>query len=294
MENKLKVKPPSFKGDRSSTRKNVKVSKAKKSKKVANSCMKLVQDVWLSEAKDKSFVFSPFSSDNALGLVASGASGETLKQILGFVNSKSVNDLNSVNSKLIESLCKTRSKPELSFISGVWIKESFPIKPSFKEVATTIYKAKAEAVDFENKIILPEQRDGLGEIIAKVSSEPADFLHKCVPVDRSLRVLKEVGIDFPFDKKKADLTEMLNTDATSQLSVEDVFHKCFVEVDEKGTEIAAATAALWGMKASKIRPRVSPPRVDFVADHPFMFIIREGRSGVVLFMGHVLNPSNDS
>ncbi|XP_026385074.1 serpin-ZXA-like [Papaver somniferum] len=163
-------------------------------------------------------------------------------------------------------------------------------------------------------IIFPERRDGLAELIAKVSSDLARFLHKYVPVDQcwerpgefkvpkfkilfdfeASRVLKEVGIDLPFDRYKSELTEMVNSsDATSkcsQLCVENVFHKCFVEVDEKGTEVVAATAALWSMMASNSRSRVPPPPVDFLADHLFMFIIREKKSGVVLFMGHVLNP----
>ncbi|XP_026428720.1 uncharacterized protein LOC113324637 [Papaver somniferum] len=99
------------------------------------------------------------------------------------------------------------------------------------------------------------------------------------------RALQELGVVLPFDQSKAELTEMVNIDGTSELHVWKVFHKCFVEVDEKGTVAAASTAIVggsWACAASKV--------VEFVADHPFMFIIREEQSGVVLFMGHVLNP----
>ncbi|XP_026384473.1 serpin-ZXB-like [Papaver somniferum] len=138
-------------------------------------------------------------------------------------------------------------------------------------------------------IILPEQRDGLGELIAKVPKFKVLFDLK------ASRVLKEVGIVLPFDKRNAELTEIhsggiTSTEDNNRLHVSNVFHKCFVEVDEEGTEAAASTAFLGSLMYSCMEPTTSPPRVDFVADHPFMFIIREDQSGAVLFMGHVFNP----
>lgn len=67
--------------------------------------------------------------------------------------------------------------------------------------------------------------------------------------------------------------------------ISDVFHKAFVAVDEAGTEAAAATAVL--MK------RLSMPMVDVTLsiDRPFIFVIREGETGSILFLGRVLNPS---
>jgi serpin B len=60
-----------------------------------------------------------------------------------------------------------------------------------------------------------------------------------------------------------------------------VEHKAFVEVDEKGTEAAAATGGVFLDSA--------PPEIHF--DHPFLFLIRERESGVILFMGRVGDPS---
>ncbi|XP_026377333.1 serpin-ZX-like [Papaver somniferum] len=115
--------------------------------------MKLVQDLWLNESKNKNLVYSPFSINNALGLLASGARGETLKQILGFLNSESLSTSNSVNSQLIDKLLrKTQTGPKLSFVGGVWIdKSTCSINPSFQEVARAVYKAEAETVDFLNQ-----------------------------------------------------------------------------------------------------------------------------------------------
>ncbi|XP_026384590.1 F-box/LRR-repeat protein 12-like [Papaver somniferum] len=93
-------------------------------------------------------------------------------------------------------------------------------------------------------------------------------------------------MEFPFDEHKAELTEMLNIGGATKnkLHVSGVFHKCFVEVDEQGTEAAASTA-IWGdcEEDCIIDDSPPPPRIDFVADHPFMFIIREEKSGLEVF-----------
>jgi serpin B len=78
------------------------------------------------------------------------------------------------------------------------------------------------------------------------------------------------------------------TKHAQNLYVSSVFHKSFVEVNEEGTEAAAASAGVVRMCRSL---RAKPPtKVDFVADHPFLFLIREDTAGVVLFIGHVINP----
>ena len=63
-----------------------------------------------------------------------------------------------------------------------------------------------------------------------------------------------------------------------------VVHKAFVEVNEKGTEAAAATAVVMG------RSGLPPPPPTFRADHPFLFLIQERRTGSVLFLGRLVAP----
>ena len=62
-----------------------------------------------------------------------------------------------------------------------------------------------------------------------------------------------------------------------------VLHKAFVDVNEEGTEAAAAAATFVVMGAER-----GP---DFCADHPFVFLIRDNRTGSILFMGRVVNPA---
>ena len=75
---------------------------------------------------------------------------------------------------------------------------------------------------------------------------------------------------------------MLGTD---DLYISAVVHKAYIEVDEEGTEAAAATAVVMRMKSS-----LPPPAVEFRADHPFAFLIRDVDSGAILFMGVCDDP----
>ncbi len=69
------------------------------------------------------------------------------------------------------------------------------------------------------------------------------------------------------------------------LFVSAVLHKAFVEVNEEGTEAAAATAVAFGR--SKAAPQ---PIVTVRADQPFVFLIRDRRTGCILFLGRLVNP----
>ncbi len=69
-----------------------------------------------------------------------------------------------------------------------------------------------------------------------------------------------------------------------RLFISHVVHKAFVDVNEAGTEAAAATAVLM--------ERLSNPRpATFRADHPFIYMIRDNRTGSILFMGRVVDPA---
>jgi serpin B len=80
----------------------------------------------------------------------------------------------------------------------------------------------------------------------------------------------------------ADFTGMTTSPG---LCISKVIHKAFVDVYEEGTEAAAATAVTMEGEALMARPK------DFRADHPFIFLIRDRRSGAVLFMGRLSDPT---
>jgi serpin B len=95
--------------------------------------------------------------------------------------------------------------------------------------------------------------------------------------------LKKLGMQDAFEMKRADFRGM--GWPQGKLYISQVKHKAFVEVNEEGTEAAAATAV---EMATKSMP--APPEV-FRADHPFLFLIRHDATGTLLFMGRMVNPA---
>jgi serpin B len=92
--------------------------------------------------------------------------------------------------------------------------------------------------------------------------------------------LKSLGMVDAFSGR-ADFSGM---DGSRELYLGAVLHKAFVKVNEEGTEAAAATAAAMLLKGLPREPV-------FRADHPFLFLIRENRTGSILFLGRVANPA---
>jgi serpin B len=97
-------------------------------------------------------------------------------------------------------------------------------------------------------------------------------------------VLQKLGLVDIFAGGKADLSGM---DGTKELYVYHVVHKAYVDVNEEGTEAAAATGVMISLLCAP------PPPEEFKADHPFLFIIRENRVKATLFMGRLYRPSDD-
>jgi serine protease inhibitor len=98
--------------------------------------------------------------------------------------------------------------------------------------------------------------------------------------------LRALGMTAAFDSKRADFTGIANpVDPLQRLFAGQVFHKAFVRVDEKGTEAAAASAMGIPTGAG---PGGGPPQVRI--DRPFLFLIRDNASGMVLFLGRVTDP----
>lgn len=94
-------------------------------------------------------------------------------------------------------------------------------------------------------------------------------------------ILKQMGMPEAFSDR-ADFSGMTGA---KDLKISKVIHKAFVEVNETGTEAAAATAVVMRVKSMP----VAPP--EFKADHPFMFIIKENTENSILFAGNIYNPA---
>ena len=154
-----------------------------------------------------------------------------------------------------------------------------------------------ERGDLAMIVVLPREKEGLAALEKRLTPRDVDqALAKAS--DRSVRLslprfkmtfqrelrddLEALGMRRAFSKE-ADFTGISSREG---LLISKVVHKAFVDVDEKGTEAAAATAVIIAPTAV---PRPKTPAV-FTADHPFLFWIQDNRSGAVLFMGRVVNP----
>ncbi|XP_047323272.1 serpin-ZX-like [Impatiens glandulifera] len=384
--------------------------------------LSLAKQVMLRHAKHSNSVFSPFSIHILLNLIASGAKGSTLDELLSYLKSNSNEDLNSLSSQVIALVFTVVGDPlggpKFSFANAAWIDQSLSLKSSFKHVVEDVYKASCNQVDFQTKaveitgqvnawaeketkglikeilppgsvdslskliltnalyfkgswtdkfdasetedrdfylvngnsvkapfmtsskkkqfvstfddfkvlglryeqgqdkrsfsmyIFLPNSKEegGLTALVEKLNSQPPGFLDRHLPYKKvevgefliprfkisfgfeASEVLKQMGLISPFTAG-GELTEMVDDSSVGQqLYVSSIFHKSFVQVNEEGTEAAAASACVSTIMSSLI---IDDDPIDFVADHPFLFIIREDETGVILFIGQVFNPLED-
>ena len=95
--------------------------------------------------------------------------------------------------------------------------------------------------------------------------------------------LEALGMTDAFDVASADFSGM--TPDPVGLYISAVVHKAFVDVNEEGTEAAAATAVVMTLRSA-----MPEPKPVFRADHPFIFVIRDKSSDSILFVGRVMDP----
>ncbi|XP_052678563.1 serpin B3-like [Crassostrea angulata] len=144
-------------------------------------------------------------------------------------------------------------------------------------------------------VLLPMAVDGLNDLEEKLSER---FLNDVIShlTEEKVEVhlpkfkmestfelgphLSDLGMSSAFDENKADFSGI---DNSKNVYINEVFHKAFVEVNEEGSEAAAATAMIFGTKSIQITE-------EFRASHPFLFFIRDSVNDVILFSGRFYQP----
>jgi len=145
-------------------------------------------------------------------------------------------------------------------------------------------------------ILLPEKKDGLHALEASLTSKMIDETVSSLKDTELMDVavprftttygldladtLKGMGMPSAFGD--ADFSGMTGT---MELRISAVIHKAFVDVNEQGTEAAAATAVIMAKGGAM------PSKPVFRADHPFIFLIRDTQTGAILFMGRITDPT---
>ena len=113
-------------------------------------------------------------------------------------------------------------------------------------------------------------------------------------------VIEGMGAPLPFSKN-ANFDRMATFPQASLpdwcgLKITNIIHQANIDVDEAGSEAAAATAVVMGgvmVTSARIGPPPPPPFI-FRADRPFMFLLRDKRTGAILFMGRMHDPRNET
>ena len=151
--------------------------------------------------------------------------------------------------------------------------------------------------DISMVVLLPKERDGLEYVEQSMSKEKLDSIRDSMtrqPLTvqfpkfefeteyNLIKPLQSLGLEDAFDRDNADFQGITD----EQVYLAKAAHKAFVNVNEEGTEAAAITALV-------VRATSGPPEpvAEFVADHPFMFVIQEKETGDILFIGRVMNPT---
>jgi len=166
------------------------------------------------------------------------------------------------------------------------------------QVAELPYKGK----DLSMVIVVPQDADGLAAVekqlttanlaawLGKLESRDMDVAMPKFRIETDYKMnetLQAMGMKQAFDGSRANFDGLI-ANGSADLYIAHVFHKAFVEVTEKGTEATAATAVV-------IKPGSANPPIPFTpairADRPFLFAIRDVKTGTLLFLGRMADPT---
>jgi len=190
------------------------------------------------------------------------------------------------------------SEQDKKEVKMMWQKEHFDyMENSEMKAIRMTYKGNTLSME----IFLPNKKDGINELeksmnetnYSKWNNEfkreevAVTFPKFKMTIDFQLgSILKEMGMSLAF----SDFADFSGMSLKTPLKISHVIHKAFIDVREKGTEAAAATAVIMVEVTSVHRDEPKPFKI-FTADHPFFFTIRDNKTGTILFMGKVNDPS---
>lgn len=196
------------------------------------------------------------------------------------------------------------SKDEKVEVQMMHLTAQFKHVEDGEELACQVLELPYQGEDLSMLIFLPHGTYGLAKLEESLTHEKLQKAFKSVSqsqphtVEVSLprfkltqqfllnEILARMGVTDMFNESKADFSGI--TPGPEKIYVSHLIHKAFVEVNEKGTEAAAATAV--GIMGTGLVLKKSIFRVD----HPFLFIICHKKSNAILFMGRMLKPLSNT
>jgi serpin B len=159
--------------------------------------------------------------------------------------------------------------------------------------------------DLQFVVLLPDDVNGLRTLESKLT---ADILANCAKLEQRdvdlhlpkfklqpptialAETFQALGMKTAFDipHGSANFDKIAPRKPNDYLYISNIFHKTFIDVDEKGTEAAAATAVVMMRATGLAQPK--PPPIEVKVDRPFVYAIQHVPSGVCLFLGRVTDP----
>jgi serpin B len=157
-----------------------------------------------------------------------------------------------------------------------------PYQGKSLQMVMLLPKSPSGVADLEKNLTAEQWESWLGQLRWDAKVEVALPKFKLNARYGLTSPLQALGMTDAFNATQADFSGMTKP---SYLSISDVVHQAFVEVNEEGTEAAAATGVIMSLAME-----VAGPTPVFRADHPFLFLIRDQQSGTILFMGRLASP----
>jgi serpin B len=150
--------------------------------------------------------------------------------------------------------------------------------------------------DLSMIVLLPSSADGLADLEKSLTwADVQKWVAAMKPEQVNLKLPKfKVTSEFSLKKVLSDMgmpiafgggADFTGISTQSKLFIQEVVHKAFVDVNEAGTEAAAATAVIVGDKAGP-----PPAKLAFHVNRPFVFLLYDNHTGSILFTGRVANP----
>ncbi|XP_076028376.1 leukocyte elastase inhibitor-like isoform X7 [Oratosquilla oratoria] len=215
-----------------------------------------------------------------------------------------------INAVYFKGLWENQFDPQNTRVQPFWVDEATKVDVDMMNIEKKfrwgfIADLEAQGLELSYKgsrlsmiILLPKKKNGLAEMEKKLDNFNLFDISKKLTFNDKIKVsipkfkleetyedlektLSKMGMTTLFD----DRCDLSGISGEKDLVVTKVVHKSFVEVNEEGSEAAAATA----MEVELLCLRF--PEDEFIADHPFVFFIMDQRSGSVLFTGRLSDPS---
>ncbi len=260
---------------------------------------KLAHSVY--EAEVAPLKFKP--TTEAAGFINKWVENHTNKLIKDFINPGMLENVHMalVNAVYFKGTWKEQfdaafTRGDIFFASpSDKVKTDFMIK---RETFSYLQDKDLQMVDIPYKdsdlamtMILPSKESNLPAMIAKLDQAVLkNRFHSMKPEEIVLHIPKftvtwgTMNLTSALEKMGMPVNGDFSDLGHKELKIQEVVHKAFIKVDEVGTEAAAVSAAL--MRAGSM----PTPKPEFFANRPFLYIIRNVKSGDWLFMGQMTRP----